>query len=94
MGWFTPAAEFLPEPALDSIDLAYLELERPVLLVKTTEQTTQAQRAYVMRELAAVARRTPVVMLPPGFEVQTIGPSYTSAPPFELARWADDGGRV
>jgi hypothetical protein len=38
---FTPAAEFLPEPALDSIDLAYLELERPVLLVKTTEQTTQ-----------------------------------------------------
>lgn len=45
--------------SLDSIDLAYLELE-----------------------------------LPPGYDVEVIGPRFTSAPPFELARWADDGGRV
>lgn len=78
---------------LDSIDLAYMELERPVLLLRVPGDSTSAARACFLRDMTELTRM-PAVLLPPGYAVEVIGPCRASAPPLELARWADDGGCV
>ena len=88
--WLLTAGE--PAP-LDSIDQAYREQDNPARIVRSTRAPCSADYDPLIIRLRELDRFGHVI-LPPGYDVQVIGPMYSCASPFELARWADDGGRV
>lgn len=76
--------------SLDAIDRAYIAHEFPLRIVRTRKIAPHERRTFLAR-LAHVSRSGALV-LPPDTYVEIVAPQVPH--PFELARWADDGGQV
>lgn len=83
------AAALRVDEMCDSIDLAYQAHEFPLMVVSSAAPEADS------KELIALLRRigNHGVVVPSGFTVEFIGPGVPQHP-WELSRWADDGGRV
>ena len=80
-----------PAVELDSIDLAYLYLERPVLVCRVDRTVSKAGRRVFLEQLRLLTNHA-ILMLPPGYSVELITPDGSNIA--DLPRWADDGGKV
>lgn len=74
----------------DSIDMAYQAHEFPLVVVSNAAPEPEPELEW-WKDLIHLTKGA--IILPPGFKVEFIGPSVPQHP-WELARWADDGGRV
>lgn len=74
---------------LDSIDLAYLKHDFPLMIVSAAPG--EADRKELMSLLKRIGNHG--VVVPQHFAIEFLGPG-TAQHPWELSRWADDGGRV
>ena len=71
---------------LDAIDTSYLAHEFPMRVCKWPP------KGRGMGMLSALASHAGAIVLPAGYTIEILEPTLPH--PFELARWADDGGRV
>lgn len=86
-GWRPDLVRDFDRAHLDAIDLAYAKHEFPMMVVSGASGN-ERELVQLLKQIGNSG-----VVVPGHFTIDFLGP-LCAQHPLELARWADDGGRV